>query len=70
MPTKKTTSSVKKAAAPKKAVEKVAGDIKSLRGDLFSLKMKHSLGELKEVHKMRQARRAIARHLTKLHNSK
>lgn len=69
MPTKKTTSSPKKAPA-KKAPAKVAGDLKSLRGELFSFKMKHALGELKEVHKLRQARRAVARHLTSLNNSK
>jgi ribosomal protein L29 len=61
MPTKKTTKPVKKETAPKKS-----GDLKTLRAELFSLKMKHSLRELKEVHKLREARRAIARHLTKL----
>ncbi|MBP6921573.1 50S ribosomal protein L29 [Candidatus Gracilibacteria bacterium] len=62
MPTKKTTKPVaKKEAAPKKS-----GDLKTLRGELFSLKMKHALRELKEVHKLKQARRAVARHLTNL----
>ncbi len=61
MPTKKTTKPVKKEAAPKKSE-----DLKTLRAEHFSLKMKHSLRELKEVHKLREARRAIARHLTKL----
>jgi len=76
---KKTTPSAPK-SAPKKAVKnekkivakKSSGgsDLKSLRADLFTLKMKHALRELKEVHKLRQARKAIARHLTQLHNSK
>ena len=60
MPTKKTTKPVKKESASK------TGDLKTLRAELFSLKMKHSLRELKEVHKLREARRAVARHLTKL----
>ncbi len=66
MPTKKTTKSVK-SEAPQKAQ---AGDLKTLRGELFSLKMKHALHELKEIHKIRQARRAVARHLTQIHKSK
>ncbi|MBP7774037.1 50S ribosomal protein L29 [Candidatus Gracilibacteria bacterium] len=67
MPTKKTTKPAKKVAAPKKAQ---GGDLKNLRADLFSLKMKHALRELKEVHKLRQARKAVARHLTQLNKSK
>ena len=75
MPTKKTPSSAK--AAPKKAAvkavvpktEKKADDLKGLRSEVFSLKMKHALRELKEVHKLKQARRDVARFLTKL-NSK
>lgn len=67
MPTKKTTKPVTpKEAAPKKAAPKKSSDMKTLRGELFSLKMKHALRELKEVHKLRQARRAVARHLTNL----
>lgn len=82
MPTKKTTKSApapkadktkavkseKKVAAPKKTSG--GSELKTLRAELFSLKMKHSLRELKEVHKISQARKAIARHLTQLHNSK
>lgn len=64
MPTKKTT----KPAVVKEAISKKSGDIRTLRGELFSLKMKHALRELKEVHKLRQARRAVARHLTNLNN--
>jgi ribosomal protein L29 len=60
-PKKALAKAPEKSAAPKKT-----GDMKSLRGELFSLKMKHALRELKEVHKLRQARRAVARHLTKL----
>jgi len=67
MPTKKITKTVKKTAAPKKAQN---GDLKNLRAELFSLKMKHSLRELKEVHKLREARKAVARHLTQLNKSK
>lgn len=66
MPTKKTTKSVKAVAVKKEAAPKKSGDMKTLRSDLFSLKMKHALRELKEVHKLRQARRAVARYLTKL----
>lgn len=66
MPTKKTTKSVKAVAVKKEAAPTKSGDMKTLRADLFSLKMKHALRELKEVHKLRQARRAVARHLTKL----
>lgn len=73
MPTKKTTTKPTnekpaKKAAPKKSAQ--GSELKTLRADLFSLKMKHALRELKEVHKLRQARRAIARHLTQLHKSK
>ncbi len=67
MPTKKTTKPAKKTEAPKKAQ---GGDLKGLRAELFSLKMKHSLRELKEVHKLRAARKAVARHLTQLNKSK
>ena len=65
-----------KVAAPKKEAPKKAtraastGDKSSLRGlrsELYSLEMKHAMRELKEVHKLRQARRAVARHLTSLH---
>jgi ribosomal protein L29 len=72
---KKTTESaapkktVKKAVAPK-AETKTSNSLRDLRADHFSLKMKHALGELKEVHKLRKARKAIARHLTLLNNSK
>jgi len=67
MPTKKTPSTKKTPAT--KVAKTTKGDIKTLRGELFSLKMKHALRELKEVHKLRQARRAVARHLTTLHKS-
>ncbi len=72
MPTKKTTTSTKKTTTKKvaapKATKEVTG-LKGLRSELFSLKMKHALGELKEVHKLRKARKDIARHLTNLHQS-
>ena len=63
---KKTT---KKVVAPK-ALSKETNNLRELRGEHFSLKMKLALGELKEVHKIRKARRDIARHLTQLHKSK
>lgn len=71
MPTKKTPSEkkTKKVAAPK-AVKKETNSLRDLRAENFSLKMKQALGELKEVHKLRKARREIARHLTLLNNSK
>ncbi len=64
MPTKKTPSK-KTSSAPREQ----KSDLRSLRAEFFSLKMKHALRELKEVHKLRNARRDIARHLTKLHKS-
>ncbi len=67
MPTKKI--STEKKAVKKTAKKETSSDLKTLRADHFSLKMKHALRELKEVHKLRAARRAIARHLTQL-NSK
>lgn len=74
MPTKKTTTPVatkiKKVAAAPKTEKKEKNTLRDLRGDNFSLKMKHSLGELKEVHKLKKTRREIARHLTILNNSK
>lgn len=72
MPTKKTTPSekkTKKVAVPKTA-KKETNSLRDLRAENFSLKMKQALGELKEVHKLRKARRDIARHLTLLNNSK
>ncbi len=73
MPTKKTTTpakkTTKKVVAPK-AATKEANSLRDLRAEHFSLKMKHALGELKEVHKLRKARRDIARHLTQLNNAK
>lgn len=72
MPTKKTTTpaakTTKKAVVAKTEVKE--SKLKDLRAAHFSLKMKHALGELKEVHKLRKARREIARHLTQLNNAK
>ncbi len=64
-----------KKAAPKKTTEKAVttkkeGTLKELRAELYMLKMKHSLRELKETHKIKTARRAIARHLTSINNAK
>jgi len=84
MPTKKTTKTTAeksapkaapKKAAPKKTTEKAVttkkeGTLKELRAELYMLKMKHSLRELKETHKIKTARRAIARHLTSINNAK
>ena len=78
MPKKTTPSSpkstqTKAVKTEKKIIAKKStewSDLKSLRADLFSLKMKHALRELKEVHKIRQARKAVARHLTQLNKSK
>lgn len=65
------TPVTKKATPSKKVltVTKQANTLSDLRAELFSLKMKHSLRELKEVHLIKKARRAIARHLTQLNNS-
>ncbi len=79
MPTKKTTKTPAEKAAPKKApakkaapkaVTKKEGSLGELRAELYVLKMKHSLRELKETHKIKTARKAIARFLTSLHNTK
>lgn len=74
MPTKKPTTPVatktKKVVAAPKTEKKEKNTLRDLRGDNFSLKMKHALGELKEVHKLKKTRREIARHLTQLNNSK
>jgi ribosomal protein L29 len=80
MPTQKTTKTsaakaAPKKAAPKKTTEKAItskkeGSLRELRAELYVLKMKHSLRELKETHKIKTARRAIARHLTSINNAK
>jgi ribosomal protein L29 len=44
-------------------------DTKGLRSEVYVLKMKHAMRELKETHKIKKARQALARHLTKLHNA-
>lgn len=52
-----------------KSVSETATTTKELKADLYSLKMKHALRELKETHKIKKARKELARHLTKLHNA-
>ncbi len=52
-----------------KTLSASASDTKGLRSDLYILKMKHAMRELKETHKIKKARQALARHLTKLHNA-
>ncbi len=64
-----------------KKTSKVTKDFKSLdtvelskelttaRKELFSLRMKHSVGELKQPHLVRVARRSIAQISTALHSS-
>lgn len=75
---KKTTSSttktakaapVKKTVAKKAAPVKKEGKLSDLRADLYVLKMKHAMHELKETHKLKAARKAVARFLTNLHNA-
>jgi ribosomal protein L29 len=53
---------------PKKSSEK-ASTTKELRSELYTLKMKHAMRELKETHKIKKARKELARHLTKIHNA-
>jgi ribosomal protein S17 len=70
MPTKKST----KPAQPKKSSQKSSlqkqKSSNTPSAELFSLKMKHALRELKEVHKLREKHAVlIARHLTKLNTS-
>ncbi len=73
MVTKKTPTPVKKTPKPvKEAPKKVSAsvlDTKGLRSEVYVLKMKHAMRELKETHKIKKARQALARHLTKLHNA-
>lgn len=52
----------------KKTSEK-ASNTKELRAELYTLKMKHAMRELKETHKIKKARKELARHLTKIHNA-
>jgi|JI10StandDraft_1071094.scaffolds.fasta_scaffold1688354_2 ribosomal protein L29 len=71
-------ATAKKTTAKKTPVEK---DLKSLdrnelttelstaRKELFTLAMKHSLGELKQPHLIRAARRNVAKIATTLHTS-
>ena len=54
--------------SPKPASE-TATTTKQLRAELYSLKMKHAMRELKETHKIKKARKELARHLTKLSNA-
>jgi len=63
----KATKKVASVAAPK--ASKGASDTRTLRSEVYVLKMKHAMRELKETHKIKKARQALARHLTKLHNA-
>ena len=76
----KTSKTPKVAAKAPKAAKKVASvavpkaskgasDTRTLRSEVYVLKMKHAMRELKETHKIKKARQALARHLTKLHNA-
>ncbi len=76
MATPKTTKTPKAPKIASKAVSKASKkvstgslDTKTLRSEVYSLKMKHAMRELKETHKIKKARQALARHLTQLHNS-
>ena len=67
--------------AKAKTTSKTTKDLKSLdatelkaelliaRKELFSLRMKHSLGELKQSHLIRKARQSVAQISTSLHAS-
>jgi ribosomal protein L29 len=68
MPPKKTTKTTKTTPTTK-TVPVLASDIKMLRSDLYVLKMKLAMHELKETHQIRKARKDLARHLTQLHNA-
>lgn len=58
---------------PKKTTKKPASETatttKELKAELYSLKMKNAMRELKETHKIKKARKELARHLTKLSNA-
>lgn len=57
---------VKKTVAKKAAPVKKEGKLSDLRAELYVLNMKHTLHELKETHKLKAARKAVARFLTNL----
>lgn len=66
MPTKKTTKKVPTKTPDRKSD---TAALRELRSELYTLTMKHSLRELKEVHKIKIARKKIARFLTKTNNA-
>ena len=60
---------VKKTVAKKAAPVKKEGKLSELRAELYVLNMKHAMHELKETHKIKAARKAVARFLTNIHNA-
>lgn len=66
-PKKKTTTEPKNYKTLEKA--ELATELTSARKELFSLTMKHSMGELKQPHLVRKARRSVAQISTFLSQS-
>lgn len=71
MPAKKTqktsvTSKKENVSYATLSHEELANEIAIARRDLFALRMKHSIGELKQPHLIRAKRRAIAEMSTSL----
>ncbi len=64
----KKTSKVSKDFSSLDKVE-LSKELTTARKELFSLRMKHSVGELKQPHLVRVARRSIAQISTALHSS-
>ena len=64
---KKTTKKVQDFKSLDKT--ELMSELTTARKELFSLTMKHSLGELKQPHLIRKARRSVAMISTSLHAS-
>lgn len=64
---KKTTKEVQDFKSLDKT--ELMSELTTARKELFSLTMKHSLGELKQPHLIRKARRTVAMISTSLHAS-
>lgn len=54
----------------KKSVEELETLVLELKAELFSLKYKNSIGDLKETHKIKELRTNIAKALTALNEIK
>ncbi len=67
--TAKKTSSKEKKDFKSLDKKELTLELTTARKELFTLTMKHSLGELKQPHLIREARRTVAKIATTLHTS-